>query len=137
MDFELSDRAKDFRERLQAFMDEQVYPAEPVYDEQLRAADTPHAHPPVMEELKDEARERGLWNLFLPDESSARASPTSSTRRWPRSSAARHIGAGGVQLLGARHRQHGGAARSSARAEQKERWLRAAARRRDPLGASR
>ena len=68
MDFELSDRAKDFRERLLAFMDERVYPAEPVWAEQVRNAGTPHVHPPVMEELKAEAQRRGLWNLFLPDE---------------------------------------------------------------------
>jgi len=67
MDFELSDRAKDFRDRLQAFLDEQVHPAEAVYVEQMRAADTPHVHPPIMEELKEEARRRGLWNMFLPD----------------------------------------------------------------------
>jgi acyl-CoA dehydrogenase len=67
MDFELSDRAKDFRERLLAFMDEHVYPAEPVWAKQRAQAPTPHAHPPIMEELKDEARRRGLWNLFLPD----------------------------------------------------------------------
>ena len=68
MDFELSDRAKDYRDRLQAFLDEKVHPAEQVYIEQVRAADTPHVHPPIMEELKEEARRRGLWNLFLPDE---------------------------------------------------------------------
>ena len=68
MDFELSDRAKDFRERLLAFMDERVYPAERVYIEQVRGAETPHVSPPIMEELKEEARARGLWNLFLPDD---------------------------------------------------------------------
>ena len=67
MDFELSDRAKDYRDRLQSFLDEKVHPAEPVYIEQVRAADTPHVHPPIMEELKEEARRRGLWNMFLPD----------------------------------------------------------------------
>jgi acyl-CoA dehydrogenase len=67
MNFELSERALELRERLLAFVDEHVYPAEVVYREQLRAAGTPHAHPPVMEELKREARSRGLWNLFLPD----------------------------------------------------------------------
>jgi acyl-CoA dehydrogenase len=67
MDFELSDRAKDYRDRLQAFLDERVHPAESVYIEQVRAADTPHVHPPFMEELKEEARRRGLWNMFLPD----------------------------------------------------------------------
>jgi acyl-CoA dehydrogenase len=68
MDFELTDRAKDFRERLQAFFDERVYPVERDYVEAVRAAGTPHAYPPIMEELKEEARRRGLWNLFLPDE---------------------------------------------------------------------
>jgi acyl-CoA dehydrogenase len=67
MDFELSDRAKDFRERLLAFMDECVYPAEPVWIEQLRGAPTPYVYAPVIDELKEEARGRGLWNLFLPD----------------------------------------------------------------------
>jgi acyl-CoA dehydrogenase len=68
MNFELTERAQDFRGRLLQFMDECVYPAEPVWVEQLRAAGTPHIHAPIVEELKDEARGRGLWNLFLPDE---------------------------------------------------------------------
>jgi acyl-CoA dehydrogenase len=68
MDFELSNRCKDFRERLLAFMDEQVYPAEDVYEEQLREAGNPNAQPAMMEELKAAARERGLWNMFHPDE---------------------------------------------------------------------
>jgi acyl-CoA dehydrogenase len=55
MNFEPTDRAKEFAQRLQAFMDERVYPAER------------EAGPEVMEELKAEARRRGLWNLFLPD----------------------------------------------------------------------
>jgi acyl-CoA dehydrogenase len=68
MNFEPTERGKQFQERLQAFMDECVYPAEPVWIEQVRAADTPHVHAPVIEELKAEAKSRGLWNLFLPDE---------------------------------------------------------------------
>ena len=68
MDFEFSDRCQELRERLLAFMDERVYPAESVYEEQLRASGNPHFHPPVMEELKARAREIGLWNLFLPHE---------------------------------------------------------------------
>jgi acyl-CoA dehydrogenase len=66
MDFELSDRCQELRERLLAFMDEHVYPSESVYHEQLIASGDPHSHPPVMEELKERARELGLWNLFLP-----------------------------------------------------------------------
>ncbi|HEY2653017.1 MAG TPA: acyl-CoA dehydrogenase family protein [Solirubrobacteraceae bacterium] len=68
MDFELSDRCKELRERLLAFMDEQIYPNESVYEEQLRESGQPHSHPPVMEKLKQCARELGLWNLFLPHE---------------------------------------------------------------------
>jgi acyl-CoA dehydrogenase len=68
MDFELTDRCKEFQGRLQAFMDERVYPAEAVYEEQIRAAGDPHHQPAIMEELKAEARERGLWNLFSPHE---------------------------------------------------------------------
>jgi acyl-CoA dehydrogenase len=66
MDFGLTDRCQDLRERLFAFMDEHVYPAESVYEEQILSSGDPHFHPPVMEELKTEARRRGLWNLFHP-----------------------------------------------------------------------
>ncbi len=66
MDFEFSDRCKELRERLLAFMDDRVYPAEPVYQEQLTTSGDPHSHPPVMQELKARALELGLWNLFLP-----------------------------------------------------------------------
>ncbi|MEW2355620.1 acyl-CoA dehydrogenase family protein [Spirillospora sp. NPDC029432] len=69
MDFGLSGRAQDYLGRLQDFMDSHVYPAEPLYAEQrrgLRAAGQEHTVPPVVEELKVEARKRGLWNLFLP-----------------------------------------------------------------------
>lgn len=68
MDFELTDRCKGLRERLLVFMDERVYPAEAVYEEQLRDSGDPHFDPPVMEELKADAREAGLWNLFHPHE---------------------------------------------------------------------
>jgi len=67
MDFAPSDRARDFAERLTAFMEERVHPAEATYDEQVLAGGDPHVDPPVMEELKAEARNRGLWNLFHPD----------------------------------------------------------------------
>jgi acyl-CoA dehydrogenase len=67
VDFEPSARAREFLTRLGAFMDERVRPAESVYVDQLREAGNPHAQPAVMEELKEEARSRGLWNLFHPD----------------------------------------------------------------------
>jgi acyl-CoA dehydrogenase len=66
MDFELTDRCQEFQERVQAFMDERVYPAEAVLHEQVAASESPYVHPPIVEELKEEARARGLWNLFHP-----------------------------------------------------------------------
>jgi len=75
VDFAFSDRCNELRERLLAFMDEHVYPAESVYHEQLAASGDPHSHPPIMEELKERARELGLWNLFLPHASEEYAVP--------------------------------------------------------------
>jgi acyl-CoA dehydrogenase len=67
MDFEPSSRCKEFQQRLETFMEERVYPAESVYARQMEDSGDPHFHPPVLEELKAEARARGLWNLFHPD----------------------------------------------------------------------
>lgn len=66
MDFAYDATTERLRETLLAFMDEHVYPAEPVLAEQV-AEGAPWQRPPVLEELKARARERGLWNLFLPD----------------------------------------------------------------------
>ena len=66
MDFSLTPRAEELKEKLLAFMDERIYPAEEVYAEQMRESGDPEFIPPVIEELKTEARSRGLWNLFLP-----------------------------------------------------------------------
>ena len=66
MDFALTPRCEEYREKLLAFMDEKVYPAEPVFEAELEASGNPHAHTKVMEDLKAEARKRGLWNLFHP-----------------------------------------------------------------------
>ncbi len=67
MDFAPTQRCADFAERLTAFMDEHVHPAEEPFEAQLREAGDPHGPSPVLEELKAEARRRGLWNLFHPD----------------------------------------------------------------------
>ncbi|SEM21667.1 acyl-CoA dehydrogenase family protein [Rhodococcus maanshanensis] len=64
--FDVSDRAEKIRTDLLEFMDSHVYPAEAVYEEQMRAAGNPHFQPQIIEELKVEARKRGLWNLFHP-----------------------------------------------------------------------
>jgi acyl-CoA dehydrogenase len=68
MDFEYSDRTKDLIEKVQKFMDDVIYPGEHVYHEQLQAQKDRWQLPPVMEELKAEAKKRGLWNMFLPPE---------------------------------------------------------------------
>ncbi|EPD96073.1 acyl-CoA dehydrogenase family protein [Streptomyces sp. HPH0547] len=67
MDFAYDARTEELRERLLSFMDEHVYPAEPVAEEQRAALDSPWRTPQVVEELKATARKLGLWNLFLPD----------------------------------------------------------------------
>jgi acyl-CoA dehydrogenase len=66
MEFQLSDRCIEYQGRLQEFMDERVYPAEAVYEEQMAASGNPNHQPAILEELKEDARARGLWNLFHP-----------------------------------------------------------------------
>jgi acyl-CoA dehydrogenase len=66
MDFAFDETTTELRERLLAFMEELVYPAEDTFREQLQAAENRWDTPPIIEELKGVARSRGLWNLFLP-----------------------------------------------------------------------
>jgi acyl-CoA dehydrogenase len=73
MDFAFDTRTEELRSALLAFMEGQVYPAEPVFREQLAALDNHWAWStvPVLAELRRQARSRGLWNLFLPGEHGA------------------------------------------------------------------
>jgi acyl-CoA dehydrogenase len=66
MDFAYSPKVQELRERVTAFMDTYVYPAEPVFERQVSEGDRwqPTA---IMEELKAKAKAEGLWNLFLPE----------------------------------------------------------------------
>jgi acyl-CoA dehydrogenase len=66
MHFGYDDTTERLREQLNTFMDDHIYPAEPVWREQLAERGDPWATPPIMEDLKAEARARALWNLFLP-----------------------------------------------------------------------
>ena len=73
MDFAPDSKTVEMRERLLAFMEDFVYPAEATFREQAGDGDgweksraSRWDTPPVIEELKAEARARGLWNLFLP-----------------------------------------------------------------------
>ncbi|WP_306015869.1 acyl-CoA dehydrogenase family protein [Oceanicaulis sp. MMSF_3324] len=68
MNFEYSDLCKDYLARVRAFMDEHIYPNEPVYAAQMAAFGTDRWQvPAIIEELKAKAKSAGLWNLFLPD----------------------------------------------------------------------
>jgi acyl-CoA dehydrogenase len=71
MDFAFDEKTEELRGKLLEFMDSHIYPAEPVFEQQLAERDDPWASPPVVEELKAEARRRGLWNFFLPGEHGA------------------------------------------------------------------
>ena len=65
MNFEFSDKVKGLQHRLQAFLDEHIYPNEQrFYDEIEQNRWSPTR---IIEELKPKARATGLWNLFLPD----------------------------------------------------------------------
>ncbi len=64
MDFTYDATTEELRKRLLEFMDECVYPAEEEFEAQ--AAESGWSAPPMLEDLKAEARRRGLWNLFLP-----------------------------------------------------------------------
>jgi len=65
MEFEFDAKTLELRDRVLVFMDEYIYPNEPVFTEQV-AAGKPWTTPPIMGELKAKAREAGLWNMFLP-----------------------------------------------------------------------
>jgi acyl-CoA dehydrogenase len=67
MNFQPTERGSELLGRLADFMKDQVATAEPVYRQQVRDSGDPHFQPPVMQELKEAARERGLWNLFHPE----------------------------------------------------------------------
>ena len=67
MNFEFSDKVKELRARVTTFMDEYVYPHEAEVEEFLARAPSRWMVPPVIEELKAQARASGLWNLFLPE----------------------------------------------------------------------
>lgn len=65
MDFELSPRTRELKERLLTFMEAHIYPNESVFHEQVAKGDR-WQPAPIIEEIKDKARAEGLWNLWLP-----------------------------------------------------------------------
>ncbi|HLR11318.1 MAG TPA: acyl-CoA dehydrogenase [Sporosarcina sp.] len=69
MDFMYSDKIRAYQQRLEDFMEVYIYPNEQVYEQQLQAQEHRWASvPPIIEELKEQAKAEGLWNLFLPDD---------------------------------------------------------------------
>ena len=69
MDFDYTPKVKDLQKRLNAFMDQHIYPNEDAFHQEVeanRAKGNPWVPTKIMEELKDKARAAGLWNLFLP-----------------------------------------------------------------------
>ena len=69
MNFDYTDKVKDMRERLLAFMDEHIYPNEGRFFAEIaanRAKGNAWIPTTIIEELKPKARAAGLWNLFLP-----------------------------------------------------------------------
>ncbi|WP_129691869.1 acyl-CoA dehydrogenase family protein [Gottfriedia acidiceleris] len=68
MDFLYSQKSKELQLKLTKFMETYVYPNERIYEQQLNAQETRWSDvPPIMEELKQKAKQAGLWNLFLPE----------------------------------------------------------------------
>ncbi|MFI4935628.1 MAG: acyl-CoA dehydrogenase family protein, partial [Caulobacterales bacterium] len=68
MDFDYSPRQKELMRRVSDFMDEHIYPAVPIYEEQQREGERWKVIP-IVEELKAKARKTGLWNMFMPPHS--------------------------------------------------------------------
>src|SRR5699024_5020673 len=69
MIFAESNKVKEMSRKLETFMEENIYPNEKVYEEQLEKQNNRWEDvPPIIEELKKKAKKEGLWNLFLPDE---------------------------------------------------------------------
>ena len=64
--YQFSEKSIDLQARLQAFMDEHIYPNEHAYHEHIRTTDNRWAPVPLMDDLKIKARAAGLWNLFIP-----------------------------------------------------------------------
>ena len=121
--FQLSPKAADYKARLERFMDEHIYPNEQAL---FDAADhQPDRWEPLklLQEIKEKAKAQGLWNLFLPERGHGAGLTNLEYAPLAEIMGRSHWGARGVQLLRARHRQHGGARALWQRRQQKERWL--------------
>jgi acyl-CoA dehydrogenase len=66
MDFDLSPKGKDYLARVKHFINERIKPIEAAYHEELSSIDNPWGELPMINSLKNDAKEQGLWNMFLP-----------------------------------------------------------------------
>jgi acyl-CoA dehydrogenase len=67
VDFNYSKKSLDLQNKLNKFFEDYIYPIEQAYDQEIEESDNSLHIPPILEELKDKAKEVGLWNLFLQD----------------------------------------------------------------------
>ena len=68
MDFNYSKKSLDLQEKLLNFFDDHIYPNEEAYDEEIEQSGNSLHIPDLLDELKNKAKDVGLWNLFLPDD---------------------------------------------------------------------
>jgi acyl-CoA dehydrogenase len=68
MDFAPSSKVLDLQAKLTAFMDAYIYPNEQAVEDEINASGNPYHHARIVDELKQKAKDHGLWNLFLPDD---------------------------------------------------------------------
>ena len=76
MNFEYSDKVENLIRQVRRFMEEHIFPNEALFHEQVAA--NRWETPAIVNQLKEKAREAGLWNLFLPVEYAERLWP----RKW-------------------------------------------------------
>ena len=67
MDFNYSKKSLDLQKKLNKFFEEHIYPIEQAYDQEIEDSGNSLHIPDILDELKNKAKEEGLWNLFLPD----------------------------------------------------------------------
>ena len=68
MDFAPSPKVLALQAKLTAFMDTHIYPNEQAVEDEIEVSGNPYHHARIVEELKQKAKDHGLWNLFLPDD---------------------------------------------------------------------
>lgn len=67
MDFNYSEKSLNLQKKLNKFFEEHIYPIEQAYDQEIEDSGNSLHIPDILDELKNKAKEEGLWNLFLPD----------------------------------------------------------------------